>query len=279
MRRFVPALLVAAALVAVGGAVTAYLTLVRPLRVLPRPLAQIEADWDDVSRRLPPVPEAEAVDPALLELVDRFLDDEQRADATRELTRWLRRNDVPDPGCTLLADDGPSPISTMRWYEVGKHLGEERQRIRVLKLTEELHDRELLGLMIAQVLMAETFHRPIPTDHVLAATRREVVCTDAALSRLYEGAPGVEPVAENTWPVDLMRERWVYRDHMARLLLALEGADGDGVRLRGCRSGEEPPARVGDTRTALELGGVGIAGGNSTRHHTQHATRSTPLCL
>ena len=125
MRRFVPALLVAAALVAVGGAVTAYLTLVRPLRVLPRPLAQIEADWDDVSRRLPPVPEAEAVDPALLELVDRFLDDEQRADATRELTRWLRRNDVPDPGCTLLADDGPSPISTMRWYEVGKHLGEE----------------------------------------------------------------------------------------------------------------------------------------------------------
>ncbi|MCB9678112.1 MAG: hypothetical protein H6737_23630 [Alphaproteobacteria bacterium] len=258
-----PALVVSAlfatlAGLAVVGAAAVYVFAVRPLRTLPRPIDAIQADWAAVEAG-PPLPLAQPEDPAMLALVDRALGE---VPDPAGLAAWLLAHRIPEAGCTMptaLAGDAGPEVSTMRWFEVGRTLVPAHPDA-ASALAMQLHDRELLGLMVGKALLDE-LGEPLAPEAVLEGLEREVRCADATLALLIEGDPanGAD-VLPSAWPVDLERERWVYRDHAARIVLALRATSPDRDAMRSALEpfrdgvGNAPVARLLTSGLSVAVG-------------------------
>lgn len=210
-----------------------YLTVVAPMRSLPRPAAAIETDWAAAERRMPALPVAGAEDEALNRLVQALQSDNAPAEDAEAFALWIDEGHrLPPFGCTMLSAHEPGPhVSTMSLYSASNALVAHGHPDAAWELAEQLRTRELLGLMVASAIWktVEPERTPNPA-YLFDALAMEARCGDATIGAMLDGS--LDSAAGDAWLLDFGIERLKYRDHMARLLLELDPIRDDAAQQR-----------------------------------------------
>jgi hypothetical protein len=223
---------------AAGLGIWAFQQWIAPFTNLPRPEAEIEADWArlDLPKVGPPAP----WDPKLAAVIHGLRYDEGAAPVSDEslepILAWLDRGEpLPALACAGLADPAPD-VSAMHLFDVGRQLVRSGYPEHAAELGSQMRPYELLGLMVGKALFQAAqadLDDPAPwadrPEELWVALAWEAACADA----MFDERRFIADLERNTTPfLDLEVERLRVRHLYGGLLHQLDPIRHDPVAMR-----------------------------------------------
>ena len=245
---------------AVGLGAWAYQRWIEPFSRLPRPAAEIDADWArlDLPKAGPPArwdPELTAVIHAL-----RYDHDAEPVsdEALEPILAWIdRREPLPALACATLADPAPD-VSAMHLFDVGRQLVRSGYPEHAAELGRQLRPYELLGLMVGKALFEAAkadLDDPSPwadrPEELWDALAWEAACADA----VFDTERFTADLDRSASPfLDLAVERHRLRDAYGRLLHRLDPIRHDPVAMRAALADLPEPSPYAPLSSILVTG-------------------------